>query len=96
MSGPQFAPLEPWPGPRDHASGLVPPQPSMIGPKGRHRDNPDLVEQFQLVSIALAYLMEDRGISQFVVPAERVNELRMSRVEVIPDEADRFFVKLES
>lgn len=83
----------PYPGPRDHANGLIP---SMHAPKGRHRDNPDLVEQYQLVSIALAYLMEDRGISQFVVPAERVNELRMSKVDVTPDESDRLFVKLES
>lgn len=72
------------------------PIPSMYAPKLRHRDNPDLVEQYQLVSIALAYLMEDRGISQFVVPAERVSELRMSKVDVTPDEADRLFVKLES
>lgn len=85
MSPEQSAPLgEPWP------------QPSMIGPKGRLRNDPDLVEQYQLAKIALAHLMTDRGISQFVVTAEAVERLRMSTVEITPDESDRLFVKLES
>lgn len=72
----------PYPGPNDHANGLIPPQPSMYDRKDRHSDNPDLVFVCQLQGLLLGHLMEMAGIYELEMDSLTVAKNRMRRIDV--------------
>ena len=62
------------------------PIPSFYAPKGRNRDNPDLVFEHQLQGLRLGKLMEMAGIYELEMTSLQVANGRMRRIEVTETE----------
>ncbi len=58
------------------------PIPSFYAPKGRNRDNPDLVFEHQLQGLLLGELMEMAGIFELEITSLQVAKNRMRRITV--------------